>query len=77
MVLQNYYNTQTGNRKGKHVGNKKFTIDRRSGDLYNEGNYIGQFVTILSVNKTKGIDGRSALIFCGHDCAHFLFLESK
>ena len=30
-------------------------------------------MTILSVNKTTEQDGRSALIFCGHDCACFLF----
>ena len=41
---------------------------------YNPLNFIGQFVTILSVNKTRELDGRFALIFCwvGAYCAHFL-----
>ena len=40
---------------------------------YNFRNFIGQFVTILSVNKTRESDGRVALIFLfmGADCAHF------
>ena len=29
-------------------------------------------MTILSVNKTRELNGRIALIFCGHGCAHFL-----
>lgn len=32
--------------------------------MYNSLNFIGQFVTILSVNKTREPDGRIALIFC-------------
>ena len=36
-----------------------------TGMLYYKYNYIGQFVTILSVNKTRRfLDGRFALIFC-------------
>ena len=56
--------------------------------MYNGGNFIGQFVTILSVNKTREVmliflesvsDGRIAPVFCvvfmGADCAHFFRLE--
>ena len=39
-------------------------------------NYIGQFVTILSVNKTRDFDGRNAPFFfllgAVWNCAHFL-----
>ena len=31
---------------------RKFTIDRAGKTAYNDENYIGQFVTILSVIKT-------------------------
>ena len=31
--------------------------------VYHSKNFIGQFVTILSVNKTRTLDGRFALIF--------------
>ena len=37
----------------KPVGYRKFTIDRDRRAGYNEENSIGQFVTILSVNKTR------------------------
>ena len=46
--------------------------------VYNIPNFIGQFVTILSVNKTRESDGRIALIFCLGAvtfCTQFLFLE--
>ena len=35
------------------------------GRRYTVGNQIGQFVTILSVNKTRTLDGRNAPIFYG------------
>ena len=56
-------------------------LDFSSGFVYNShDNQIGQFVTILSVNKTRDLqsDGRILRPFCfavGADCAHFLFLE--
>ena len=51
--------------------------------VYNPSyNQIGQFVTILSVNKTRDLqsDGRILRPFCfavGADCAHFSFLEER
>ena len=39
------------------------TIDKFRGLYYNHANFIGQFVTILSVNKTRESDGRIASIF--------------
>jgi hypothetical protein len=59
---------------------KKFlNLDNSPPGRYNLPNFIGQFVTILSVNKTRILgDGRSALIFCfvgtGGLCP-FLFLD--
>ena len=35
---------------------------------YDKANFIGQFVTILSVNKTRTLDGRFALIFYWDGC---------
>ena len=56
----------------------KCNLDFSAVNVYNERNFIGQFVTILSVNKTR--DFRWAL--CAHfllgvvmDCSQFLFLE--
>ena len=43
---------------------------------YNDGNFIGQFVTILSLNKTRELwmgAMRSFFLFMGADCAHFSF----
>ena len=43
---------------------------------YNTRKFIGQFVTILSVNKTRELMGALRLFFIGMGayCAHFLFL---
>ena len=41
-----------------------FCLDSLRSQRYNILNEIGQFETILSVNKTRERDGRSALIFC-------------
>ena len=38
-------------------------FDNPSGRVYNASNFIGQFVTILSVIKTRDSDGRTAPIF--------------
>jgi len=50
-----------------------FPVDTEIFPGYNTSNFIGQFVTILSVNKTRDFDGRNApVLFCmGADCAHF------
>jgi len=52
-------------------------VDRQLKFRYTMCNSIGQFVTILSVNKTREFDGRTASIFCGMgaDCAHFSVSE--
>ena len=42
----------------------KRKLDFYSKIKYSIPNFIGQFETILSVNKTRERDGRSALIFC-------------
>jgi len=48
-------------------------LDKNNFPPYNGENFIGQFVTILSVNKTREPDGRFALIFfVGADCVHFI-----
>ena len=48
-------------------------LDKFSALGYNVLNFIGQFVTILSVNKTRELMGavRSFFIGMGADCAHF------
>lgn len=53
-------------------------VDIFAGILYNSANFIGQFVTILSVNKTRERGGGIALIFHGMGafCAHFLLEET-
>lgn len=43
-------------------------VDRCGRTRYNGPNCIGQFVTILSVNKTRELDGRIALIFYWDGC---------
>jgi len=60
----------------RDIVNCQLSIDTLAAAWYNKPNQIGQFVTILSVNKTKGIDGRSAPVFCGHGCALF-YLEGS
>ena len=53
----------------------KDRLDKLSDGQYNKPILIGQFVTILSVNKTRELMGAGALIFCwmGADCAQFSF----
>jgi len=53
---------------------KKCNLDFSGSPGYNRANFIGQFVTILSVNKTRDLMGavRSFFIGVGAFCAHFL-----
>ena len=54
-------------------------LDKQPRIHYNVFNFIGQFVTILSVNKTRESDGRSCahFLFMGADCAHFFCFGGK
>jgi len=56
--------------RGKPVDHRKFTIDTEWKATYNKGKYIGQFVTILSVNKTRELMGAVCALFCC-DCPCF------
>ena len=48
-------------------------IDNSGEIVYNTHNFIRQFVTILSLNKTRESDGQFLpILFCmGADCTHF------
>ncbi len=52
-----------------------FSVDNFLNFRYNTSKFIGQFATILSVNKTRNRMGILCpfFIFVGADCAHFLF----
>ena len=55
-------------------------LDIQEKSSYNDPNCIGQFVTILSVNKTRDFrDGRFALIFLWDGCVlrPFFFFEVR
>ena len=47
-------------------------LDKKDAKCYDTINQIGQFVTILSVNKTRDFDGRIApILFCGRGLRPF------
>jgi len=52
-------------------------IDKEKTVWYNAFNQIGQFVTILSVNKTRTfrMGALRSFLFCGRRCVHFFVLE--
>ena len=49
-------------------------LDRVGKMRYNAGNFIGQFVTILSVNKTRNRMGAMRSFFIGMGAAAPIFL---
>ena len=52
-----------------------YPLDTLRQTCYNTPNFIGQFVTILSVNKTREFGWVLCAHFCfvGADCARFFF----
>ena len=54
-----------------------FPVDIRKETGYNIPNFIGQFATILSVNKTRIFQMGALRLFCflGAYCAHFFISQ--
>ena len=53
-------------------------VDKLPGVVYNHRKCIRQFVTILSLNKTRDYGGRIESVFLmGADCVHFLFVRNR